>query len=121
MSYSPAENANLEKNKNKYGFFRFLVYSTKIEIHVEEFQCLLLYVSCMEVALFCFSICLFISSPSTFSIFWTFTTHLIRAILGFILLKRFPDTHNVIDNLDEYENSTMADIELSIINKYRNV
>jgi hypothetical protein len=112
---------NLDINKNKYGFFRFLVYSTKIEIHIEEFQGLLFYVSCMEVALFCFSIFLFISSPSTFSIFWTFTTHLIRAILGFILLKRFPDTHRVIDDLEEYGNSTMEDIENSIIEKYKNI
>jgi hypothetical protein len=112
---------NLDINKNKHGFLRFLVYSTKIEIHIEEFQCLLLYVSCMEVSLFCFSIFLFISSPSTFSIFWTFTTHLIRAILGFILLKRFPDTHQVIDDLNEYENTSIADIENSIIDRYKHI
>jgi hypothetical protein len=112
---------NLDKNKQKVGFFRFLIYSTKIEIHIEEFQCLLFWVSLLEIVLFIFAFLLFISDTDKFALFWTFITHVIRAIIGFMVLKRFPDTHNLIEDIGDCENSTIEEIESAIVQKYKNI
>jgi hypothetical protein len=75
----------------------------------------------LEIVLFIFALLLFISDTEQFAIFWTFTTHVIRAAIGLILLKRFPDTHNLIEDLGDSEESTIQDIEAAIIQKYRNI
>ena len=69
---------NKKTNKDKVGFFKFLIYSTKAEIHITSFKDLLFWLSISEIFLFIISEMLFFSSPGTFYIFWAFITHLIR-------------------------------------------
>ena len=87
-------------NRDKVGFFKFLIYSTKAEIHINSFKDLLYWTSLLEIFLFFISILLFVSSPGNFSIFWTFIPHCIRGILGLIVLFRIPDSHLSIENID---------------------
>lgn len=112
---------NLKTNKEKISFWKFLMYGTKAEIHINSIQSLLFWVSIMELFLFALGLALFISSPKTFDIFWAFITHVIRAILGFILLKRLPGTHLVIEELKEYEDNTIEDVENNILQLYKNM
>jgi hypothetical protein len=111
------------KNKNinneKINFFRFLMYTTKAEHMIEEFQDLLYWVSIFEGFLFIICILLFIMYPSIFSPFWAFITHAIRSILGFIILKRIPSTHLVIENLNNFEDKSIQEIENQILDNYR--
>ena len=112
---------NLKTNKEKTQFTKFLIYGTKIEVHINSFMTLLYWVSILELFLFLIGLTLFMSSPNNFGIFWAFITHVIRASLGFVLLKRIPNSHEVIENLKEYENSTVEDIENNIIDSYKNL
>jgi hypothetical protein len=112
---------NLKNNKEKVNFWKFLMYATKAENYINEFNNLLYWVSILECGLFLIAIILFISSPSNFNIFWTFITHVVRAALGFILLKRLPKSHTVIEEMKEFENNTVEDIENQVILLYRNL
>jgi hypothetical protein len=126
-----SENQNLNKdliylnnkrvNKEKSTFWKFLMYTTKAEIHINSFTSLLYWVSITEIFLFAMGFILFISSPSNFSIFWAFITHVIRAALGFIILKRLPRSHVVIEELKEFENDSLEDVENKILEIYRNL
>ena len=112
---------NLQNNKEKLSFFSFLMYSTKAEVYICEFYMLLFWVSLLEIFLYLIGLALFISSPHDFSEFWAFTTHLIRAILGLILLKRLPNSSTVIEEVKEFEQSTVEDVQGRILETFKNI
>jgi hypothetical protein len=112
---------NLKNNKEKLSFWSFLMYSTKAEIYICEFHNLLFWVSLLEIFLYLIGLALFISSPKNFAEFWAFTTHFIRAIIGLIVLKRLPNSSTVIEEIREFENSTIEDIQSRILETYKNL
>lgn len=112
---------NKKNNQEKVGFFRFLMYTTKAEYVIDEFHEMLFWVSIFEIVLFIICVALFISSPSDFSSFWAFLTHVVRASLGFVLLKRIPHSYEAIENLNNFENSTMEDTENQILENYKSI
>lgn len=119
VSASDVYNKNKKINNEKISFFKFLMYATKAEHMIEEFQDLLYWVSIFESLLFVICILLFIMHPLTFGPFWAFITHAVRAALGFIILHRLPATHLVIDNLNDFEESSIEQIENQIVENYR--
>jgi hypothetical protein len=112
---------NLKNNREKLSFWTFLVYSTKAEIYICEFHNLLFWVSLLELFLYVIGVALFISSPKNFSEFWAFTTHAIRAILGLIVLRRLPNSSDVIEEIKEFDNSTIEDVQIKIFENYKNL
>lgn len=113
------------KNKNinneKIQFSSFLVYSLKSEIHLNSFLSLIYWVSILEIFLYMVGLCLFISSPKNYGIFWIFTPHVLRATLGFIILRKVPYSHTVIETIGDNENNTITDVEKNIIQTYKNL
>lgn len=111
-----------EKNKkinlDKIGFFKFLIYTTKAEIHINSFKDILYWMSLLEIFLYILSILLFISSPRNFYIFWTFTPHCVRGILGMIVLFRIPDSHLAVENIDNYDDSSIEALQEQMVGKY---
>jgi hypothetical protein len=105
-------------NQDKVGFFKFLIYSTKAEIHLNSFKGLLYWVSLCEIFLYILSILLFISSPNSFYIFWTFTTHLIRGIFGMIILFRIPDSYMCLENIEKYDSSSIESLQRDLTSNY---
>lgn len=112
---------NLKTNTEKIQFWKFLINGTKTEVHIHSFMSLLYWVSILEIFLFLIGFALFLSSPQNFSIFWVFITHVVRAILGFILLKRIPHSHQVIEDLNEIETNSIEEIEKNILHSYLNL
>jgi len=114
-----------EKNKkiniDKIGFFKFLIYSTKAEIHINSFKDLLYWISLLEIFLYVLSILLFISSPSNFYIFWTFTTHCIRGIIGLIVLFRIPDSHLAVENIESFDSTSIETLQDQLVSNYFNI
>jgi hypothetical protein len=109
---------NKKVNKDKVGFYKFLIYSTKAEIHLNSFKGLLYWISLCEIFLYILSILLFISSPKSFYLFWAFTTHLIRGILGIIVLFRIPDSYMCLENLDKYDSSSIESLQRDLTTNY---
>jgi hypothetical protein len=112
---------NKTNNKEKLEFWNFLMYTTKAEIHINSFLSLLYWVSILEIFLYLIGFALFISSPKTYGIFWLFTPHLVRAILGIIILRKVPPSHTVIEELKECHEDSITDIENHILNSYKNL
>ncbi len=114
-----------EKNKkiniDKIGFFKFLIYSTKAEIHINSFKDLLYWISLLEIFLYILSILLFISSPSNFYIFWTFTTHCVRGVVGLIVLFRIPDSYLAVENIENFDSTSIETLQEQMATNYFNI
>lgn len=109
---------NKVKNQEKMRFFKFLMYNTKVEIHLEELQSYLLWVSILENVVWLVCLALFISSPSTMKINWTFIYHVARAGVGIMLLFYIPKTFQVIENLQDFESNSLDDIQKGMETNY---
>lgn len=118
QNYSKILNNNKNVNKDKVSFFKFLIYSTKAEIHINSFKDLLFWVSLCEIFLFILCVLLFLSATSKFYIFWVFTTHLIRGILGLLALFRIPDSYLSLENIERYDSSTLEALQRDFVGNY---
>jgi hypothetical protein len=112
---------NKEKNKEKYLFFKFLMYNSKIEINFESFMGNVYWISLLEGSIWILQWALFLSSPSSLAVVWFFLPHLARAIVGFIILRNLPNTFQVIENLRDYENQTLDDIQNQMLNNFKSL
>ena len=111
-------NMNKNKNKDKLIFFNFLMYNTKLEVHLDELQNYLYWVGIIEYAVWIVIMALFISSPKDFGIIWLFVYHIARSTIGLFILRHIPKTHFVIENLQSYENSSIEDIQKLMEHNY---
>jgi hypothetical protein len=109
---------NLEKNQEKILFFKFLIYNTKVEMHIDKFLSYFYWISLIEFFVWLVLLMLFISSPKTMSINWLFIYHVARGSLGIFITFRTPNTHQVIENIADYENSSLEEIQKSLEMKY---
>jgi hypothetical protein len=112
---------NKEKNLDKFLFFEFLANNTKIEIHLEKLQGYLFWQGFLEYFIWLILLALFISSPSTMKIVWIFFFHNARATIGLFILRHIPKTFSVIENLKEYEDTTLEDIQIQMETNYVNL
>jgi hypothetical protein len=114
-------NENKEKNIEKFLFFEFLIDTTKIEIHMERLQSYLFWQGLMEYLLWLVLIACFVSSPRSMTKIWVFSYHIARATIGLLILKYIPKTFQIIDNLVDYENTSLEDIQIQMENNYVNL
>ena len=94
----------LEETKTKKNrtlqFFKFLLYSLKIEIKTNEFLILIKYSSQVEIILWILSIILFFAGGSKYTFVWLHIFHFIRGIIGIYVLRKMPMTHDLIEKLN---------------------
>lgn len=109
---------NKKSNKEKLLFYNFLMNNTKIEVHIEDVQGYLYWVGILEYFTWFVILAIFISAPSTMAIIWIFFYHNARATVGLFILYNIPKTHSVIENLKDYENSTLEDIQVQMETNY---
>ena len=110
---------NRELNKQRIGFFTFLINSTKGEMAFDEFQKVLFWNGIFDLFLFFICFCLFLSYASQFWRNIFFCGHAIRGIISLLILKYLPTTSSVIENLNNFENETLAAIHNKIFEEYR--
>ena len=110
---------NRELNKEKIGFFTFLMNSAKAEMLFDGFQKILFWNSIYDIFLFFICFCLFCSYASQF---WTnifFVGHSIRGVISILILKRLPTSASIIKNLDNYENESIQAIHYKIYEEFK--
>lgn len=123
-NYASNSNQNIyEKNKTlnkqRIGFFTFLMNSTKGEMAFDEFQKVLCWNGILEIFLFFICFVLFISSPSQFWRNIFFIIHAARGILSLLILTYLPTTSSVIESLDGFEDQELPTIHSKIFNGYK--
>jgi hypothetical protein len=110
--------ANKQKNEERIVFFKFLIYNTKIEVHITQLQGYLYWISILEFALWIVLLACFISSPSSMGINWLFIYHIARGGVGIFILIKIPSTHEVIENLTEFESTSLEDLQKDLQLRY---
>jgi hypothetical protein len=107
---------NKDKNQEKLFFWKFLIYNSKIEMNYDQFSQIIYWNGVFEIIFVVLSlISIFTISP----VFVIFFVHLIRSIIGFVLICKLPLTHQVIENLSGCENESLNEISRKLTVEFR--
>ena len=110
---------NKELNKQRIGFFTFLMNSSKGEMVFDSFQKILYWNGMFDIFLFFICFCLFCSYASQFWRNIFFIGHAARGVVGVLILKYLPTTSSVIQNLENFENESLDVIHNKIFEGYK--
>ena len=110
---------NKELNKERIGFFTFLMNSAKGEMACDRFQKILFWNGIFDIFLFFICLCLFCSYASQFWRNIFFVGHAVRGVVSILILKYLPMTSSVIQNLDNFENESLPAIHNKIYEEYK--
>ena len=110
---------NKELNKERIGFFTFLLNSAKGEMAFDGFQKILFWNGIFDIFLFFICFCLFCSYASQFWRNIFFIGHAGRGVVSLLILKYLPTTSTVIQNLDNFENESLPVIHNKIYEEYK--
>ena len=110
---------NKELNKERIGFFTFLMNSAKGEMAFDRFQKILFWNGIFVIFLFFICFCLFCSYASQFWRNIFFVGHAVRGVVSILILKYLPMTSSVIQNLDNFENESLPAIHNKIYEEYK--
>ena len=110
---------NTELNKQRIGFFTFLMNSTKGEMAFDEFQKILFWNGILDIFLFFICFCLFLSYASQFWRNIFFIGHAARGVVSILILKYLPTTSSVIESLNDFENESLPVIHNKIYEQYK--
>ena len=110
---------NKELNKQRIGFFTFLMNSAKGEIAFDGFQKILFWNGIFDIFLFFICFCLFCSKASQFWRNFFFVGHAVRGVVSMLILKYLPTSSTVIQNLDNFENESLQEIHNKIYEEYK--
>ena len=123
INISPSERKiyekNKELNKQRIGFFTFLMNSAKGEMAFDGFQKILFWNGIFDMFLFFICFCLFCSYASQFWRNIFFLGHAIRGVISILILKYLPTTSSVIENLENFENESLPVIHNKIYEEYK--
>ena len=123
INISPSERKiyekNKELNKERIGFFTFLMNSAKGEMAFDGFQKILFWNGIFDMFLFFICFCLFCSYASQFWRNIFFVGHAIRGVISILILKYLPTTSSVIENLENFENESLPVIHNKIYEEYK--
>ena len=79
-----------------------LVYTElaiKMELILFDLSSSLYWTTLAEVTIFIFGFCMFLVEPGSLSYIWFFIPHLLRAVLGFSIVRRMPTSHELVSNI----------------------
>ena len=107
--------------------FKFILYTTKVEIKFNSLIRLIYNTSILEIALWALGFTLFVASPKDMYLIWILIVHIAKGILGMTLLKRMPKTYEILENVaqnpnfDESKIIDLIEMEIkdSFINKWQ--
>ena len=112
---------NRELNRQRIGFFTFLMNSTNGEMAFDEFQKILFWNGILDIFLFFICFCLFLSLASQFWRNIFFIGHAARGVVSLLILRYLPTTSSVIESLNNFENESLQAIHNKIYEQYKNL
>lgn len=105
----------LKKKNRTLQFYKFLLYAIKMEIKMNELVEVVRFGNQSEVSLWILGLVLYFNSPTDYSnIFvWVHILHLVRGIIGFIILLKLPRSWKIVEAFQEIND---VDKETKIFN-----
>ena len=110
---------NKELNKQRIGFFTFLMNSSTGEMIFGAFQNILFWNGIFDLFLFFISFCLLCSYAKQFWPNIFFIGHAVRGVISLLILKYLPTSWSVIKNLNNYENESLQAIHNKIYEEFK--
>jgi hypothetical protein len=118
------QNPGLKKKNRTLQFYKFLLYAIKLEIKMNELVEVVRFGNQSEVSLWILGVVLYFNSPTDYSnIFvWVHIIHLVRGIIGFIILLKLPRSYRIVEAFQEIsevdkETKLFNDLAREIIKK----
>ncbi|CDW79748.1 UNKNOWN [Stylonychia lemnae] len=87
-----------------FQMLRHLDLATKCEMFMYELQSSIFWASIIELCMFLLGFILFCVVPELMAFIWLHVFHIPRSILGFILLKNLPRSHDIVAQLEIPDN-----------------
>jgi len=84
--------------------FKFLLYTTKVEIKFNSLIRLIYNTSIFEISLWILGFFLFIASPKDMYLIWILIVHMAKGTFGIMLLKKMPKTYEIMENVAKNPN-----------------
>ena len=105
-----------EKKKNRtLQFYKFLLYSLKTEMKINEFFYLIKISSVYEISAFLFTILLLLTGEFGYSFLFLGLLHFIRGCVGLHLLEKLPKSYELIENFTAKEEELQTKIFNDIV------
>ncbi len=112
------ENNIVDANKEKYFFFKFLMYNSKIEMHLEYLSNVIFWSSILEIVTWTICLILFFTDVKMFATIWAQILHVPRGAIGFVILKLIPSSFQVLDNLEDTEKESLLEVQEKLLNNF---
>jgi hypothetical protein len=84
--------------------FKFILYTTKVEIKFNSLIRLIYNTSIFEMAMWVLGFLLFIASPKDMYLIWFLVVHIAKGAIGLILLNNMPKTYEILENVAKNPN-----------------
>ena len=84
--------------------FKFILYTTKVEIKFNSLIRLIYNTSIFEISLWVLGFFLFIASPKDMYFIWILIVHIGKGIIGLLLLNKMPKTYEIMENVAKNPN-----------------
>ena len=84
--------------------FKFILYTTKVEIKFNSLIRLIYNSSIFEMAMWVLGFLLFIASPKDMYLIWFLVVHIAKGAIGLILLNNMPKTYEILENVAKNPN-----------------
>jgi hypothetical protein len=84
--------------------FKFILYTTKVEIKFNSLIRLIYNTSIFEIALWIIGFLLFVASPKDMYLIWILIVHIAKGVIGIILLNKMPKTYEIMENVAKNPN-----------------
>ena len=103
------------KKNRTLQFYKFLFYSMKIEIKINEFVDLIRFSNQSEISLWILSIVLYANSPKEYSYMfvWIHLLHVLRGLVGFLIMIKLPRSYEIVESM---KNVSEKDLETKLFN-----
>jgi hypothetical protein len=101
LSYIEDDYVPIQKNTR---LFKFILYSSKIEIKANSLIKMIYTTSLFEIFLWIVGFLLFMEAPGDLYLIWVLIVHLGKGILGLVVLNKIPKTYEIIENLSKNPN-----------------
>jgi hypothetical protein len=111
----PQPDVNKKKKNRTLQFYKFLFYSIKIEIKINEFVDLVRFANQSEISLWILSLVLYSHSPKEYSnvFIWIHLIHVIRGLIGFLIMLKLPRSYEIVEAM---RNVPEKDLEKKLFN-----
>ena len=84
--------------------FKFILYTTKVEIKFNSLIRLIYNTSIFEISMWILGFFLFIASPKDMYLIWFLFVHIGKGAIGLILLNKMPKTYEIMENVAKNPN-----------------